>query len=322
MADEDQPISSYLASLRSNPPASQKPVTINVENPLNQAKAYPSLHIGIDAKKTPEKTKFPIKLTKHDSLDSSSLVAAALKPASGKSVGGGPTARTPVQAHNLSRINLAPGRGERLRQIQDDKPSTGKRKSLGTGRKPNTQKSGLGSAEIGSDSTPKSTSTKANRRTSPVEPVKPQAGSMANDKKGKPIPTLRLRPPLHPPRPTTPRRSWPTEEPPLKPNGQIDWHSRPLPKNLAEAADCDKMLIGWHAAGIGFEAFPGDTESIKEEWDRLTGQTEANEMDLSRRHMLIQESIADNGDYVSAVIQIRFHATLTGGFRTRCLFAT
>jgi hypothetical protein len=58
------------------------------------------------------------------------------------------------------------------------------------------------------------------------------------------------------------------------------------------------MLIGWHAAGMSFHKFPGDLDGVKDEWDRLTGQTESSEFDLCGRHMDVQMAIADNGEYV------------------------
>ena len=72
--------SGYLSSITSNSVPARKPVTINIDNPLNPAQAWPAFHIGVDAKKEPEKSNIGVRMAKIDALSSASLVASALTP--------------------------------------------------------------------------------------------------------------------------------------------------------------------------------------------------------------------------------------------------
>ena len=147
MADSDSDSNApnaYMASVFKEKPRSRPPVTRNLDNTLNPAKAWPSKHVSIDSKETPEGGKFPMS-TKHSYMDSASLVASALKPGSvaarkakqqaqkdqGKANG------TP-QAYQLG-INMAPGRAIPMTEYEiDQSPSAargGKGASATTSRK-------------------------------------------------------------------------------------------------------------------------------------------------------------------------------------------
>jgi hypothetical protein len=277
---EEPPISPFLADLRRNPPKAQKPVTIN-KGATHQ--------LGADAQHAQKKNEFPIKPMKYDYLDTASLVAAALSPAPPGKVEltkhSFDNRRRPTntpKAYKLGQIDMAPGRDVRLNDFEDGEASDGRGKRPGRARKTD-------------DSIP-SLDTSSTPITKPVQEKTSQMWRKRSSRSTQPKKQEVAGPHPHP---STYRRCVNMEEPPLKKNGQINWFGRPLPHYLSNAADCDKMLIGWHAAGMSFHKFPGDAEGIKDEWDRLTGQTEASELDLCGRHADVQMAIAENGDYVS-----------------------
>lgn len=115
--------SGYFSSvLGGQQAAARKPVTINVDNPLNTAKAWPAYHIGVDEKKQPEKGAFGVRLAKLDSLNSQSLIASALTPdprygpstlASRRSYEAASKARNAATSSRDSEINPAP-KSERI----------------------------------------------------------------------------------------------------------------------------------------------------------------------------------------------------------------
>lgn len=80
-APHDPKPSGYFSSVLGGQQATaRKPVTINIDNPINTAKAWPIYHVGVDEKKQPVKGGFEVRLAKLDSLNSQSLIASALTP--------------------------------------------------------------------------------------------------------------------------------------------------------------------------------------------------------------------------------------------------
>ncbi len=136
-SDNDNAPSPYMASLfKKNVPQARRAVTINTDNPLNQATAYPSMHVGIDPKPTPEEGKFPMK-TWHSYTDSTNLVASALKPGSvaARKAKQQLQNKEAGQAYHLG-VDPAPGRAEPLIEHEiDQSPAATSRGKIAAARK-------------------------------------------------------------------------------------------------------------------------------------------------------------------------------------------
>jgi hypothetical protein len=123
--------SPYLAGLfrNRNAPKVRKPVTVNIDNPLNTAAAYPSPFIGIDSKETSQEKehKFPVKMP-IDRLDAAGLIKAAPKPgsvaarAAARRARAPQTPKPPVTAYRLG-VDAAPGREMPLAEYEVHRPS-------------------------------------------------------------------------------------------------------------------------------------------------------------------------------------------------------
>lgn len=164
MADSDSDSNApnkYMASLFKGSSKSQRPVTRNLDNPINTAIAWPSKYVSIDSKGTPEEGKFQMS-TKHSYMDSASLVTSALKPGSvaarrakqqaqkGKGKGKG---KETAQAYQLG-INMAPGRATPMTEYEiDESPSAarGEKGASATGSRKGKRKADADSGEGGRD---------------------------------------------------------------------------------------------------------------------------------------------------------------------------
>ena len=266
-----------MANLFANVPKSRRAVTVNTTNPLNTATAYPSMHVGIDAKATPEQGKFPMKT--YDRMDSASLVKSALKPGSvaermAKKAAAQKDKASPKAFH--LGVDAAPGRGTRLSEYElEDSPSEPGSKKAASARKKRKRKRDDGLGEEGVDDDAEEESPVARRKSKYVPRlnftctiakfVHRRASNLglAKNQSVKATPKLLRN---------------------VEDVFRMDNAYYKLPDTPEQALEADRLLMKWKEEGRPWR-------EIIAAWTKITGR-KTDDTALSARHFRIQENYA------------------------------
>ncbi len=138
--------SRYLASLMTSSPGARRAQTINLDNPYNPAVAYPSYHIGIDAKEPSTTSGFSVRMAQLDDIDSQSLASTtagrpntyrprALMAAQRREKLIANSANASKGRGKKTRVNPAPGRADSPESAVEEAAMSTRRRAAVAGEK-------------------------------------------------------------------------------------------------------------------------------------------------------------------------------------------